>query len=187
MKNSDRFSLYFAGFIFGAILVSFVIVRRAVREETAEDSWILHHKVIDLVGADPLPDAVESVMLNGQVFRFGYLPDRENIRERVWLLKFKESYPYVRVVENVASGELSYMAADQIKITLANGVDVADLSPMLDRLELRLRNFNRKRGVVVIDVLGTGIDAIPTTLDAIQPWSKLFVSVEPDMIEFREH
>ena len=95
----------------------------------------------------------------------------------------------MRVLETIETGELSYMAADQIKLWLADGVDVTDLKPMLDALELRLRNFKRKENFVVIGVLSTQIDAVPATLAAIQPWSDLFVKTEADWpssgIEFR--
>ena len=126
-------------------------------------------------------------MFNGKILRFGYLPGEAAATERVWLLNFKESYPYVRVVEDLKTGALRYMAADQIKITLADGVDVTDLAPMLDETQLRLRNFNRKHGVVVLGVVSTEIDGVPATLEAIQPWSKFFESAGPDTIEFRKH
>jgi hypothetical protein len=52
------------------------------------------------------------------------LPDIEEAEERVWLLNFDKTYPYIRVVETIATGEFSFMAADQISIYLAEGVDV---------------------------------------------------------------
>ena len=84
-------------------------------------------------------------------------------RERVWILSFVDSYP-LRIVEDQLSGELSYMAADQLQIKLADGVDVAELSPALDALGLRLRNFNRKYNRVVVGVLHTGTKPFLTPL-----------------------
>ena len=77
------------------------------------------------------------------------------------------------------------MAADQISIYLNEGVDVTELKPMLDELGLRLRMFNRKEGLAVIGLLNTQIDAVPSTIEALQPWSDLFESVEADMLRFK--
>ncbi|MGB0414575.1 MAG: hypothetical protein ACPGJU_09015 [Coraliomargarita sp.] len=185
MKKSERFSVYFIGFFLGMVLVSVIMSRKASREEVHVDPWHAHNEQIDAVGAEPLPEGVHPTMLKGHVLRFGYLPSEEAPLERVWLLNFRKSYPYVRVVETIETGELSYMAADQIKLWLADGVDVVDLKPMLDQLELRLRNFKRKENFVVIGVLSTQIDAVPATLAAIQPWSELFEKTEADFLEFR--
>lgn len=185
MKTNERLSVYFIGFIIGMILVSMIMLRRSAREEAAVDPWMAHNEAVATAGVEPLPETVEPAMLKGQVLRFGHLPNKESAKERIWLLNFKESYPYVRVVESITSGELRYMAADQIKITLADGVDVAELSPLLDATKLRLRNFNRKHGVVVLGVLSTEIDGVPATLEAIEPWSAFFKTAEPDLIEFR--
>jgi hypothetical protein len=88
-------------------------------------------------------------------------------------------------VEHLSTGEFSYMAADQILIELADGVDVTALKPMLDALQLRLRMFNRKDQIAVVGVLSTQIDAIPATIEALQPYAELFRSVGPDVIEFK--
>jgi hypothetical protein len=77
------------------------------------------------------------------------------------------------------------MAADQILIELADGVDVTALKPMLDALQLRLRMFNRKDQIAVVGVLSTQIDAIPATIEALQPYAELFRAVGPDVIEFK--
>ena len=89
--------------------------------------------------------------------------------------EFPESYPYVRVVETLSDGNLNYMAADQVKVRLAEGVDVTDLKPMIDALGIRLRMFNRKERAVVLGVLHTGIDAVPDTLEALRPWRISFL------------
>lgn len=102
------------------------------------------------------------------------------------MLNFQKSYPYVRVVENLETGALSYMAADQIRVVLADEVDVTDLKPMLDELKIRLRMFNRKEQLVVLGVLSTEIDAVPATLEALKPWHSLFRQVGPDLIEFKD-
>lgn len=185
MKTSERFFYYGVGFLIGMAIVSMILSRRAAKRDVAEDPWFTHNQQIEAIGAEPLPEATEAAMLNGQVLRFGYLPNAETPKERVWLLNFAESYPYVRVVESIESGELSYMAADQVKLELKDGVDPTELTSMLDELGLRLRMFNRKERVVVIGVLNTEIDAVPATLKAIEPWSDRFVSMGPDLIEFR--
>jgi hypothetical protein len=45
--------------------------------------------------------------------------------------------------------------------------------------------FNRKEDLAVIGVLNTQIDAVPTTLEALQPWSDLFESAEADLLRFQ--
>ena len=77
------------------------------------------------------------------------------------------------------------MAADQITLKLAEGVDVTELKPMLDALNLRLRMFNRKKQIAVIGVLSTEIDAVPKTIQAVQPYTELFSLVEPDFLKFK--
>ena len=91
----------------------------------------------------------------------------------------------MRVVEHLSTGEFSYMAADQILIELADGVDVTELKPMLEALELRLRMFKRRDQIAVVGVLSTDIDAVPATIEALQPYAELFRSVGPDVIVFK--
>lgn len=185
MNNVDRFKVYGLGFLFGVLLVSFMMGRRASEEEQSVDPWYDHREQAQASGAEPLPEGVETAMLAGDVLRFGYLPDEDAPLERVWLLNFRKSYPYVRVVETLSDGNLNYMAADQVKVQLAEGVDVTDLKPMIDALGIRLRMFNRKERAVVLGVLHTGIDAVPDTLEALRPWEDLFSAAEPDWIRFR--
>jgi len=186
MNSKNRIMVYFAGFLLGLMLVSLIMSRRAAREQAAMDPWVAHNTAMLDAGAASLPEGVPPSIQQGRMIDYGLLPDQQAVpRQRVWLLNFKESYPYVRLVEDIASGRLTYMAADQIKIELAERVDVTELKPMLDELGLRLRMFNRKEKIVVIGVLHTGIDAVPDTLDAIQPWAELFTSAEPDWILFK--
>jgi hypothetical protein len=185
MKNSDRIIVYVVGFILGMLLVSVILSRRAAKEEATHDPWVEHNAEAVAEGAEPLPDAMPAAIQKGRIIDFGYLPSVETPQERVWLLDFDESYPYVRAVESVSSGEFSYMTADQITIHLADGVDVTELKPMLDELGLRLRMFNRKERIAVIGVLSTQIDAVPATIAAVQPWSDLFVSAYADELQFQ--
>lgn len=185
MKNTERFTVYIVGFLVGMVIVSMLMGRRAAKREQAVDPWHQHHEQVAQTGAEALPESVEAAMLQGEVLRFGYLPSVDNAEERVWLLNFQKSYPYVRVVETIETGALSYMAADQIRIELADDVDVTDLKPMLDSLKIRLRMFNRKERMVVLGVVSTEIDAVPATLQAIAPWQELYRSASPDFIEFK--
>jgi len=185
MSNSYRIFVYFAGFIIGAVLVSVILKRRASDEERQPDPWVAHKQDMMAAGAKPLPDGVPDSIRAGLLIDYGELPDLENPLEAVWLLTFEESYPYVRVVQNLSNSELSYMAADQITIRLADGVDATAVKPMLDELGLRLRMFNRKEQLVIIGVLSNQVDAIPATIRAVQPWKHLFSSAEPDFIRFQ--
>lgn len=185
MNSSNRITVYLVGFIFGTILVSMIVMRRQARNAPAEDPWLAQQQQVSADGYDPLPAGLPEVMADGHILAFGFLPQKENAEERVWLLNFRSAYPYVRIVENLTSGEIEYMAADQVVLELAPGVDVTSLKPMLDELGLRLRNFNRKYRVAVVGVLHTGIDAVPDTIKALQPWASLFSSAKPDIIILR--
>ncbi|WP_269522461.1 hypothetical protein [Coraliomargarita parva] len=185
MTNRNRIAYYMVGFLVGTCLVSVIMMRRNAREQAAVDPWAVQQQAALALGYEPLPKTVPEVMAQGTVINYGVLPSEAAPEERVWLLNFTESYPYVRVVEQIESGALSFMAADQVLLELADGVDVTALKPMLDELGLRMRMFNRKERVAVIGVLSTQIDAVPATLEAIQPWASLFVNAEPDYIKFR--
>lgn len=184
MKKIDRIFVYIVGFVVGALMVSIILKRRAFKDETRVDPWVMHNAAAVEAGAEPLPARIPEVMQVGRILDFGYLPNEANAAQKVWHLNFDESYPYVRVVEDLSTGELSYMAADQILIELAEGVDVTALIPMLDELGLRLRMFNRKDRIAVVGVLNTKIDAVPMTIEALQPYAAFFSSVGPDSLQF---
>ena len=185
MNNRDRIIVFAIGFVLGMLLVSFILQRRAQKEATAVDPWAEQNAAAIEAGVEPLPNTVPEAIRYGKIIDFGYLPDEVDARQKVWHLNFDKSYPYVRVVENISTGALEYMAADQIVLQLADGVDVTNLKPMLDALELRLRMFNRKQCIAVIGVLSTDLDAVPRTIEAIQPYADLFSTVGPDFIEFK--
>ena len=185
MKNSQRVTVYLAGFILGSLLVSMNLLRKASKQEATVDPWVTHNTKAIVGGAESLPHNMPASIQKGRIIDFGYLPDKEVAEERVWLLNFDKTYPYIRVVETIATGEFSFMAADQISIHLAEGVDVTELKPMLDDLGLRLRMFNRKEHLAVIGVLNTQIDAVPATIEAVQPWSDLFEYAVADVLRFQ--
>jgi len=185
MKNSDRIIVYVVGLILGILLVSMILSRRSAKEAAAQDPWVMHNVEAVAGGAEPLPEGMPASIHKGRIIDFGYLPNAESPSQRVWLLNFDKSYPYVRAVETISSGKFSYMAADQITIQLADDVDVTKLKPMLDELGLRLRMFNRKEEIAVIGVINTQIDAVPATIKAVQPWSDLFVSARADELQFK--
>jgi hypothetical protein len=185
MKTTDRTLVYFGGFILGMMLVSLIMSRRTTREQANPDPWLSHNAAMVEAGADPLPEGVPASIEEGLIIDYGLLPDKDVAAERVWLMKFEGSYPNVRVVESIEGGLISYMAADQIKVEMADGVDVTELKPMLDKLGLHLRMFNRKEKIAVVGVLNTQIDAVPATIEAIQPWAHLYDKAEPDWILFK--
>ena len=185
MNNRDRVIVFAVGFMLGMLVVSFILQRRAQKETTRADPWAEHNTAAIEAGAEPLPDGVPEAILSGRIIDFGCLPSAADVQQKVWHLNFKKSYPYVRVVEDVQSGALEYMAADQILLELADGVDVTQLKPMLDVLNLRLRMFNRKEQIAVIGVLNTDLDAVPKTIEAVQPYAEWFSTVKPDFIKFK--
>jgi hypothetical protein len=185
VKNSDRIFVYLIGFGIGMLLVWMILAHRTAREGATVDPWIEHNVSAIADGAEPLPEAMPASMHKGRIINFGYLPDAGAPEMRVWLLGFEKSYPYVRAVEHLDTGEFSYVAADQISLHMAEGVDVTKLKPMLDELNLRIRMFNRKENLAIIGVLSTQIDAVPATIEALQPWSHLFESAQPDTLRFQ--
>ena len=187
MKNSRRVLVYLIGFTLGTLLVSAIISRKTTKYERVTDPWLMQNARVINKGAEPLPLKMPVSIQRGNIIDFGYLPSGSIPSERVWLLQFDNSYPYVRVVEDISSGEFKYMAADQISILLSEGVDVTELEPMLHELGLRLRMFNRKEGIAVIGVLNTQIDGVPSTLQAVQSWSNLFISAQADILHFQNN
>lgn len=185
MTNRNRIIVFAVGFVLGMLLVSAILQRRAQKETMVSDPWAEYNAAVIEAGAEPLPDRVPEVVRTAKIIDFGYLPDRSDAQQKVWHLNFKKSYPYMRVVEDLRSGAIDYMAADQILLQLSDGVDVTELKPMLDSLNLRLRMFNRKERIAVIGVLSREIDAVPRTIEAIQPYAELFSTAGPDLIEFR--
>jgi len=185
MSNTKRICVYLGGFLIGMMLVSMILTRRTAKEAAQPDLWLEHNQKMVDAGAEPIPMTAPSSIREGLVIDFGYFPSEGAAKEAVWLLTFEESYPHVRVVKDLQTQELSYMAADQVSIQLAEGVDVTDLKPILDELGLRLRMFNRKQQLVVVGVISTDLDAVPATIEALQPWASLFSSVEPDHIRFQ--
>ena len=90
---------------------------------------------------------------------------------------------------NIADGSFQFMTADQIVIDLADDLDVTDLKPILDRLNLRVRMFNRKDKKVVVGVLHTGISAVPDTIQALHATNESILNactIHPDWIEFKQ-
>lgn len=185
MRKTDRVVVFIVGFLLGTVLVSAILMRRSLLDGE-RDPWERHQEEAAEAGAPALPERVPESIHEGRLLSFGYLPSGEKRKERVWLLRFEDRYPHVRVVEDLETGALRYMAADQIVLEMADGVDVTELRPMLEELGLQLRMFNRGEGVAVISVLGRSIDAVPETLDAVRPWSGLFSSARPDELRFRE-
>jgi hypothetical protein len=187
MKTRERIFVYLIGLGIGILIVSMLLSRRADKAERSVDPWLAHNKAIISEGAaEPLPETLPRALKEGEILEFGYLPvDSEAPSERVWILNFDASYPYVRVVQSLESGALEMTAADQIVIHLKPGVDVTELSPMLEALGLRLRMFNRKEDLAVVGVLNTDLDTVPATIKALQPWAELFASAEPDYIRLQ--
>ncbi len=185
MNSRDRYIVFGVGFFIGLIIVSILLSWRAAQEAVAVDPWMSGDREGLDSGVLSIPDSVHESIRKGQIIRFGTLPVDAKPTERVWLLNFEKSYPYVRVVESIEDGSLTYMAADQVLIKLKADVDVTQLKPMLDSLELRLRMFNRKEHIAVVGVVSTEIDAVPETLNALLPHSDLFEEATADFIKFQ--
>ena len=189
MQKMDRIMVYLVGFGLGTLLVSALMLRRAERSDQRIDPWMEHNQAMLAAGAEALLEDVPPALLKGRMLDFGQLPDAGPPEQKVWLLNFKDSYPYVRVEQRIADGSLQFMTADQIVIDLANGIEVTRLKPVFDRLNLRVRMFNRKDQKVVVGVLHTGISAVPDTIHALQAEHDSALAqctIHPDWIQFKQ-
>ena len=61
-----------------------------------------------------VPQHVHPVLLKGRVIDCGFLPDSIDPVEKIWIVRFDKHYPFVRVVQDINTQELNYMAADQV-------------------------------------------------------------------------
>lgn len=184
MKQTDRIVIFIIGFTIGTFLVSIYLENKSVKKEQAE-AFALNSWSEGSSQANQLPEALPDVFLKGSLIDSGTLINENGEEENIWILEYKSSYPFVRIVENQTKETLEVMAADQILIHLSEGTDVTDFQPMLDTLGLNVRMFNRDRNIMVISVLNRDLNAIPQTLKALSPWKQLMDSVSPDYIQAR--
>jgi hypothetical protein len=184
MKQTDRIVIFIIGFTIGTILVSIYLENKSLKKEAAKEQVLEAWSEMD-EGTLNLPESLPAVFLKGILIASGTLINSNGEDENIWILEYKSSYPFVRIVENVSQQTLEVMAADQVLIHLREGVDVTDFQPMLKALGLNVRMFNREKKIMVISVLNRELDAIPQTLSALSPWNGLFDSATPDFIQVR--
>jgi len=184
MKQKDRFYIFGIGVLLGCVLVSLMMNRREASREMARESW--SHVPAESAGADgvpALPEELAEAMRAGKVLYFEEAGDGS----KVWVLGFTDSYPYVRVVEDSETGSLRYMAADQVVVELADGVDVSAMRSVARDLRVNVRMFNRRENRVVIGTVVSGAQAVPETIAALEPYADLYKSAQPDYILFRDN
>lgn len=179
MKLWDRIIIYGIGFAIGTTIVSFYWQFKSAQREAERPR---QQKYTNTHNQLPFPQSLPEVFLQGQVLASGSLTNAEGEKESIWIVEYKKSYPFVRIVENQVRGTLELMAADQVLLYLNDGVDVTDVQPALDALGLRVRMFNRDERVIVLSVLNDLLNAVPSTLEALEPWSDLFELSTPDYI-----
>lgn len=184
MKQTDRIVIFIIGFTIGTFLVSVYFENKSLKKEQAEEEILSAWSELG-EGVPQLPKSLPNVFLKGSLMASGTLMNLNGEQENIWIMEYKSSYPYVRIVENIAEKTHVVMAADQVLIYLKEGVDVTDFQPMLRELGLNVRMFNRDKNIMVIDVLNRELDAIPQTLEALSPWKSLFESASPDFIQVK--
>ena len=184
MKQTDRIVIFIIGFTIGTILVSIYLENKSQKKEAAKEQVLEAWSEMD-EGTLNLPESLPAVFLKGSLIASGTLINSNGEDENIWILEYKSSYTFVRIVENVSQQTLEVMAAAQVLIHLREGVDVTDFQPMLKALGLNVRMFNREKKIMVISVLNRELDAIPQTLSALSPWNGLFDSATPDFIQVR--
>lgn len=182
MKQTDRIVIFIIGFTIGTFLISIYFENKSLKKEQSEKQALNAWSDMG-EGVAPLPKSLPKVFLKGSLIASGESINNIGELENIWIMEYKSSYPFVRIVENVPHQTLEIMAADQILIYLRKGIDVADFQPMLKTLGLNVRMFNRSKNIIVISVLNRELDAIPQTLAALHPWAHLFDSACPDYIE----
>ena len=182
MKQTDRIVIFIIGFTIGTFLVSIYLENKSTKKEQKEALAV--NRLIEMgETGQQLPTSLPDVFLKGSLIDSGALINSKGEEENMWIMEYKSSYPFVRIVENVSKETLEVMAADQILIHLKEGVDVTDFQPMFEALGLNVRMFNRDRAIMVISVLNRELDAIPQTLKALGPWKNLMDSASPDYIQ----
>jgi hypothetical protein len=180
MKQTDRIVIYVVGFALGTLLVSTYFQFKERQQIQEESETVFSNARLP----NPLPDSVPAVFSKGSLI--DYVEIQTDLRsERIWLLQFKKSYPFVRIVQDRVDGSLKIMAADQILVHLNEGTDVTDLKEQLATHNLKVRMFNRNENIVVIGVLNRGFDAVPQTLELVSSWTHWVQSAVPDYIEVR--
>ena len=184
MKQTDRIVIFIIGFAIGTFLVSVYFENKSLKKEQAEEEILSAWSALG-EGVPQLPKSLPDVFLKGSLMASGTLMNVNGEQENIWIMEYKSSYPYIRIVENIAEQTHEVMAADQLLIYLKEGVDVTDFQPMLRELGLNVRMFNRDKNIMVIDVLSRELDAIPQTLEALSPWKSLFESASPDFIQVK--
>lgn len=184
MKQTDRIVIFIVGFTIGTFLVSIYLENKTLKKEQAEERVLNAWAEVE-EGVLKFPESLPDVFLKGSLIASGTLTNRNGEDENIWIMEYKSSYPFVRVVENIPQQTLEVMAADQVLIYLKEGVDVTDFQPMLKALGLNVRMFNRDKNVMVISVISRELDAIPETLAAIRPWNDLFDFASPDLIQVK--
>lgn len=178
MKGNERIGVFIIGMLIGCLLVSILVSRREAFKEASDATWTGPGIAFE---GPPLPDEVEPVLREGRLLYHSVLPEGA-----VWVVGFTDRYPFVRVVWNAQTNTFEYMAADQVIIQMHDGVDVAVLKPILDKLGVRMRMFNRRENVAVIGTVSSGASAVPDTLVALEAYADLFLHASPDPIRFRE-
>lgn len=179
MKLWDRILIYGIGFAIGTTVLSFYWQFKSARADLAEQTY---QQYVGNESQLPFPKSLPEVFRQGQVLVSGSITNTEGEGENVWIVEYKKSYPFVRIVENPVRGSVEIMAADQVLLYLHAGVDVTDLQPALNSIGLRVRMFNRDEQVMVVSVLDNALNAVPKTLEALEPWSDLLKSSTPDYI-----
>ena len=162
MKQTDRIVFFIIGFTIGTFLVSIYFENKSLKKEQAEEKVLDAWSQLD-DDVPKLPNSLPDVFLKGTLIASGTLINENGEEEKIWIMEFKSSYPFVRIVENISQETLELMAADQILIHLKEGIDVTDVQPMLKALDLNVRMFNRDKNIIVISVLNRELDAIPQT------------------------
>ena len=184
MKQTDRIVIFIIGFTIGTLLVSLYLENKSTKKEQEE---VIAINSLFEIGEEvrQLPKSLPDVFLKGSLIDSGTVINSDGEEENIWIMEYKSSYPFVRIVENVSEETFEVMAADQILIHLRESVDVTDFQPMFDALGLNVRMFNRDRNIMVISILNRELDAIPQTLKALAPWENLIDSASPDYIKVK--
>jgi hypothetical protein len=187
MKQSDRLKTFGIGFVIGCVIVSFIITGRNEKKKSMkQDLLVPQHETMDGIPSDPIPENAPNAIREGRIQEFKKFED-ENGQKRVWLLNFKNNYSLVQLEEEQKDETLkySYLAADQILVTVKPGTYKSAVQEFLKESPWHFRDYHKQPDLYVIGINQPTIDSVYRAIEEISKFD-LITEAKPDYIIFKK-